>query len=359
MSEPGKPIAYVLDEVFERHAPPRAHPERPERLAHLRGRLSSTPLASEGLRLPTRAATLDELARAHEGLYLESLERTVPGRSGWLDADTYFSEATWEAALAAAGGAADLAAALLDGRADRGVALIRPPGHHATADQAMGFCLLNNVAVAAAAARAAGAARVAIVDFDVHHGNGTEAIFYDDPSVLFLSVHQYPFYPGTGAPGDVGEGAGVGATINVGLPAGCGDGEYLAVFDRVFAPALARFAPDLILVSAGYDAAAADPLAAMQVTADGYRRLAARLIEIARAHAGGRIGAVLEGGYDLEGLADGVVALIEVMMGRALEAGPDPVGGLADPAIAATLAAHRDIEGSPVRGPAPEGKESR
>jgi acetoin utilization deacetylase AcuC-like enzyme len=176
--------------------------------------------------------------------------------------------------------------------------------------------------------------------------------------VLFLSVHQYPFYPGTGAPGDVGEGAGVGATINVGLPAGCGDGEYLAVFDRVFAPALARFAPDLILVSAGYDAAAADPLAAMLVSADGYRRLAARLIEIARAHAGGRIGAVLEGGYDLEGLADGVVALIEVMMGRAIDAGPDPVGRLADPAIAATLTAHRDIEGSPVRGPEPEGNES-
>ena len=337
-------VSYVLDEVFERHVPPREHPERPERLRHVRARLASTDLERDGLRLPIRLPELDELARAHKPGYLENLERTLPERSGWLESDTYFCPDTWDAALKAAAASIDVALSVLDGRAERGIAVVRPPGHHATDSRAQGFCIVNNVAVAAQAARAGGAGRVAILDFDVHHGNGTEQIFYSDPDVLFMSVHQFPFYPGTGAATARGEGAGLGATVNVGLPAGCGDADYAAVFEQVFTPAIAAFKPDMILVSAGFDAAAPDRIAQMKVTDLGYRHMAATLCELADQHASGKLVAVLEGGYDLEGLAGGVVAVTEAMLGRP---GPGPIEGdaaLSDLAIERTLIAHPRLE---------------
>jgi acetoin utilization deacetylase AcuC-like enzyme len=208
----------------------------------------------------------------------------------------------------------------------------------------MGFCLLNNVAVAAAAARAAGASRVAIVDWDVHHGNGTQDIFWNDPSVLYTSVHQFPYYPGTGAPSEIGGTAARGSTINVGLPAGSSDADYAAVFDHVFMPALSQFKPDLLIISAGFDAFEADPLAGMRVTHAGFAAMARRLRWAAKQWSGDRVIAVLEGGYDLDGLAGGMTSVLAALTGEATP--PGPVAPLPAPdrlqraAIDGTLAAH-------------------
>ena len=306
-------IAYVIDDVFLGHRPPRSHPERPERLIAVRDALRQAGLQQRGQKLPTRAATDAEIGLVHTAGYFDELCKRVPGSEGWLDGDTYFSTGTWDAVLAAAGAVVDVTRATLSGSAPSGLAVVRPPGHHAEADRAMGFCLLNNVAIAAAAARDDGASRVAVLDWDVHHGNGTQNIFYDDPTVLYLSCHQHPYYPGTGRPEECGRGAGLGTTVNVGLPAGCGDGEYRATFDQVFEPALRRFAPDIIIVSAGFDAYRDDPLADMRVTGAGFLAMARSLCRLADELCAGRIVYALEGGYDLGGLASGTLAVLEAM----------------------------------------------
>jgi acetoin utilization deacetylase AcuC-like enzyme len=349
-------LGYVLDEIFVQHRAPSGHPERPARAEAIRDALIAAGIAARGTQVTPRAASDEELARVHGAGYLTDLERTVPGRSGWLDPDTYFSPGTWDAALAAAGSTTELATRVLAGELSQGLAVVRPPGHHATRDRAMGFCLLNNVAVAAAAVRSAGAARVAIVDWDVHHGNGTQDIFWNDPSVLYLSVHQFPYYPGTGAPTEVGGERARGATINVGLPGGARDAEYAAVFDHVFLPAIARFQPDLLLISAGFDAFEHDPLASMRVTHPGFAAMARRLRRAAEQHARGRLVGVLEGGYDLDGLAGGMASVFAALTGPVPE--PEPLaplpapGQLARAAIDGTLAAHV-AAGSPI--PAAEG----
>jgi acetoin utilization deacetylase AcuC-like enzyme len=250
--------------------------------------LAQQPVWSEG-----RAATTEELLLCHTAEHVE-LVRSVED-AVWLDGDTICTATTFEAAALAAGTAIEAA---LGG----GFALVRPPGHHALAGRAMGFCVFNNVAVAARAAQQRlGVERVAIVDFDVHHGNGTEAIFREDDSVLFVSLHQWPFYPGSGGPDDQAE-----TTVNVPLPAGCGDEEYLEAFERVVEPAVERFEPELLLVSAGFDAHVDDPLAEMCVSADGFRELARRCSTLAP-----RVAAVLEGGYELETLPGLVAAALD------------------------------------------------
>lgn len=266
--------------------------------------------------MAAREATSDELELVHDARFVESLER-LRGSSGYLDPDTYVSPRSIEAARRAAGGMVALVDAMIAQTAP-GVALLRPPGHHARPSRAMGFCLLNNVAVAAAHARSRGISRVAIVDWDVHHGNGTQEAFYSDPSVLYISTHQFPFYPGTGAVSETGEGEGKGFTINIPLRAGEGDGEYRAAFDRIVAPALEMFAPELVLVSAGFDAAERDPLAEMNVSPAGFAYLAHAVGEQARKSAKGRIAIVLEGGYDLVGLEEGLASAIDgALLGKA------------------------------------------
>src|SRR5262245_47848030 len=336
-------LGYVLDEVFVQHRAPSGHPERPARAEAVRDALNAAGLAARGSHIATRAATDEELARVHTPTYLDALGKAVPGKSGWLDADTYFSPRTWEAARAAAGSTSQLALDVLHGQWARGIAVVRPPGHHATPDRAMGFCLLNNAAVAAAALRAQGAARVAIIDWDVHHGNGTQDIFWNDPSVLYMSVHQYPFYPGTGAATEIGGPRATGATVNVGLPAGCGDAEYAAVFDHVFLPKLSVFRPDLLLISAGFDAFQHDPLAGMRVSIAGFAAMARRLRAAADRWSSGRVVAVLEGGYDLDGLGGGMTAVLSAFCDAAAPLpaiAPLPSHMVARAAIAGTLDAH-------------------
>ncbi len=344
-------LGYVLDDIFIDHRAPSGHPERPSRAIAVRDALVAAGIARAGTHVATRQATDAELAAVHGGAYLSTLERLVPGHTGWIDADTYYSPGTWTAALSAAGSTCELATRVMSGELSQGIAVVRPPGHHATRDQAMGFCLLNNVAAAAAAARAAGAARVAIVDWDVHHGNGTQDIFWDDPNVLYLSVHQFPYYPGTGAPTEIGGANAIGATINVGLPGGSRDADYLATFDHVFLPAIEKFKPDVVFISAGFDAFEHDPLAGMRVTQAGFAQMAQRLRYAAERSASGRIVAVLEGGYDLDGLAGGMTATLRAFTEPApaqIETAPLPAPDkLSRAAIDGTLQAHAQA-GSPI-----------
>jgi len=247
----------------------------------------------------------------HTGDYLEMLRKTA-GRAAMLDPDTFTSPESHDIALLAAGAAVDAAREAYEARATT-FALVRPPGHHAEADRAMGFCLFNNIAVAASALRASGIERVAIVDIDVHHGNGTQNTFYEDPSVLYISSHQYPYYPGTGAATETGQGAGRGATLNVPLAAGATDDVYLRAYEGKIISAIDAFKPDILLVSAGYDAHERDPLAGMRVTVSGFSRIAGLLKDAAERHCHGRTAWITEGGYHLGALRECLDSTIGVL----------------------------------------------
>lgn len=308
-------VALIDDAVFDTHRAPRMHPECPERLQAARNGVRSARL--EIVPIPARPARRVELAAAHSGDLLDRLETALePRRFAELDADTYLSPGSFDAAWRAAGGAVELVQALMNGQARRGIALLRPPGHHAERNRAMGFCLLNNVAIAAYAALGAGAERLAIVDWDVHHGNGTQAIFEEDPRVMSISLHQWPLYPGTGAPDETGRGAGRGSQANFALPPGSGPAEYANAFRMGVLPTLDSFQPELILISAGYDAHRADPLASMLLDARAYAEMTSALVELAETHASGRIAAFLEGGYDLAALEESLEATAEALGGR-------------------------------------------
>jgi acetoin utilization deacetylase AcuC-like enzyme len=302
----------VLDDRMLEHDPGRGHPERPDRLRVLHDRFRD----ARGLvRIGARAATPDELARVHDVHHVELVEATAGRPRVVFDADTSASARSWEAACLAAGGLVDLCEAVRAGEVENGFAFVRPPGHHAERDRAMGFCLFNNVAVAAAALRARGVERVAIVDWDLHHGNGTQHLFEEDAHVLYVSTHQYPYYPGTGAAEEVGRGAGAGRTLNLPFPAGFGDAEFARAFDEIVLPVCRQFAPEFVLVSAGFDCDGRDPLGGLEVSPAGMAMMARACRRLADETARGRLVAVLEGGYNLDAIGDGVATVLAVWRG--------------------------------------------
>jgi len=315
-----EPVAVVDDPRFDAHHDGSGHhPECPDRLLAAREGLSLGLADAARVPVPAREATDEELARVHAPHYIDRLQARLGRGYGHLDPDTYFSPGTRDAAWLAAGGVIDMTERLASGTRGRGIALVRPPGHHAVPSASMGFCLLNNVALAAKAALAKGLRRVAIVDWDVHHGNGTQDMFYDDPNVLFVSLHQYPFYPGTGAPTEIGRDAGLGYTANLALPGESGPETYGAAFRDVVLPLLRLYKPDLVLVSAGFDAHQRDPLASMNLDRHTYGALASSLLELVDALGHGRIGFVLEGGYDLYALSDSVQEVAAAVLGARTE----------------------------------------
>jgi acetoin utilization deacetylase AcuC-like enzyme len=308
------PLTVFTSDRFADHLTPPGHPERLERAEVMQVVASEFRQHGGEVREP-RAATEEELARVHDREYISLVSETA-GRATALDADTFTSPDSYEVALLAAGAAIGCVEHVLEGSGRRALAMVRPPGHHAERNRAMGFCLFNNVAVAAAHARARGLSRVAIVDYDVHHGNGTQWSFYDDPSVLFISSHQYPYYPGTGAATEIGTGEGAGFTINLPMDAGGTDADYDLAYNTIAFPVLRQFKPELILISAGFDALEDDPLGGMRVSAGGFARLTAAIISIADECGKGRVVAVTEGGYDLAGLASCLRAVIPVIAGE-------------------------------------------
>jgi acetoin utilization deacetylase AcuC-like enzyme len=320
------PLTLFTSPRFADHLTPPGHPERVERLEVMQAVASEFRAGGGDVREP-RPASRDELARVHGRDYIGLIAETA-GRATALDPDTFTSPDTYDVACLAAGAAVTAVEHVLGPPEGghhghprpRALALVRPPGHHAESDRAMGFCFFNNIAVAAAHARANGVDRVAIVDFDVHHGNGTQWAFYTDPAVLFISSHQFPYYPGTGAATEIGTGPGTGFTVNLPLAAGATDADYELIYSRVAVPVLQQFKPDMILISAGYDAYMDDPLGGMRLTSACFGRLTAMIAAVADESCDGRLVAITEGGYNLQGLAEGLRATIDAM--QAPSAGP-------------------------------------
>jgi acetoin utilization deacetylase AcuC-like enzyme len=326
------PTRLYVDPRAEAHVTGPGHPERQARIQACLDALEEAELETE--RVETAPAARADLERIHPARYLDKLEAVCRRGGGPLDPDTFAGPDSFDIAVRAAGAGVDAVRLALD-EGIRSFCLVRPPGHHATATRPMGFCLVNNVAVAAASALHRGLERVAVVDFDVHHGNGTQDVFWGEPRVLYVSMHQYPWYPWyVGALEEIGEGDGEGSTVNVPLPAGSGDAAYLAAVDRVVGPVVRRFDPGLLLVSAGYDAHTRDPLSSMELTTRGFGAIAARLVALAADVCDGRILMTLEGGYDLEGLSTSFVATLRALDGEELPllGGPD-----LDPGSAAEL----------------------
>lgn len=320
-------VALITSAEYLKHDEP-SHPEHAGRLRAIHQALDGSGLRPRLLSLSPRPATIEELTAVHTPEYVTALQQVMDKAPAYIDyAPTYIVPESYAVAVLAAGGALRAVDAVLDASAEAqtAFALVRPPGHHAVPDQAMGFCLFNNVALAARHAQTRGLKKVMIVDFDVHHGNGTQDAFYADPSVLFLSTHQYQpgFYPGTGGAEEIGAGAGEGFNINVPLPAGAGDAAFERLAAEIITPAAERFAPELLLVSAGFDAHWADPLASLQLSHTGYGHLTRALIALAEKHCGGRMVLTLEGGYDLNALAGGVVTVFRALLG---EETPDALG---------------------------------
>ena len=306
------PLVLVSSPRFVDHVTPAGHPERPERaetLAAVAARFRD----GGGTVLDPRSATDEDLERVHTREHIASIV-AVRGRATMIDEDTFTSPDSDDIARLASGAVLTAVDHVLDGPADsRALALVRPPGHHAEAGKAMGFCLYNNIAVGAAYARSRGLSRVAIVDYDVHHGNGTQAMFYEDPSVLFVSSHQYPFWPGSGAAAETGRGAGEGFTLNLPLTMGDRDDVVERKYAELVLPRLREFKPELLMISAGFDAHEMDPLGQLRMTTAGFARLTRALLDVASGTCEGRVVLVTEGGYDLKALSDSLDAVIEVL----------------------------------------------
>ncbi|NOT26296.1 MAG: histone deacetylase [Acidobacteria bacterium] len=318
-------LVLITSDRFADHVLPPGHPERVERAEAMQV-VAGEFARRGGRRIEPRAATEAELVAVHHLDYV-GLIRETAGRAVALDADTFTSPDSYDVALLAAGAIATAVEHVLDaGSESRALALVRPPGHHAERGRAMGFCLFNNIAVGASIARARGLSRVAVVDFDVHHGNGTQHTFYDDPSVLVISSHQYPFYPGSGAADESGAGAGKGFNVNFPIEAGATDADYERVYE-VATSILRQFKPELLLVSMGFDAHRDDPLGGMRLTSNQFARLTALIMAVADECCRGRLVATVEGGYDLGALADSIRGVISVLEGStSLDRLPVPTG---------------------------------
>ena len=309
-------VGLVYDPIFLEHDTGQ-HVENAQRLRDVISVLEQSGVKQQLVPIQPEPASIDDLLTVHSKEHIARIENIAKEGGGWLDPDTLTSEASYKVALHAAGGLIKAVTAVMDGELNSAFALVRPPGHHATERRAMGFCLFNNVAIAAKyALNNHSIKRILIVDFDVHHGNGTQETFYRDPKVLYFSTHEYPFYPGTGDIDESGAGDGEGTIINVPLPGFCGDEEYLRIFNEILVPAARRFQPQLILASAGYDAHWADQLALMQVTVTGYSRMAVILKGLADELCNGRLVFTLEGGYNTMALAHSIRAMLEVLLGK-------------------------------------------
>ena len=331
----------VLDPRYMAHDPGRGHPERPERI----GVLLPALLESADLqRVEPRAATAEEIMLVHRAGHFDHVAQTRGVGHYALDPDTPVCGDSFDTACLAVGGLLALLDEVVDGRLDNGFAAVRPPGHHAEPDRAMGFCLFNNVAIGAAYLRQRyGLERVLVVDWDVHHGNGTQHAFERDPGVLYISTHRYPFYPGTGALDEIGTGDGAGFTVNLPFPGGFGDAEYLDAFHTVIEPIALQYEPQMVLISAGFDPHHRDPLGGMAVTEAGFAAMARSLLDVAERVAGGRCVAVLEGGYDLRAMRDSATAVLSELRGAGGLDLPPSTPSVARPILDAVRHAQRDF----------------
>lgn len=305
-------VGIIYDPIYLQHDTG-SHPENKQRLVAIMDVLEKSGLSKQLTSINPRMATQDELLTIHSQDHISRVKSCAED-GGWLDGDTVASAGSYDAALYAAGGLIKAVEAVLNSEVNSAFALVRPPGHHATHRRAMGFCLFNNIAIATKYAQQQGIDRVLIADFDIHHGNGTQESFYNDPSVLYFSTHQYPFYPGTGAVDETGSGDGKGATVNVPLPASCGDEVYQQIYQGILPTVARRFQPQLILVSAGYDPHWNDPIGMMEVSVTGFAAITKAIKDIADELCEGKIVFTLEGGYNLQALSYGVKAAFDTLL---------------------------------------------
>jgi len=302
-----KKVGFIYDDIFLRHVTPDWHPERKERLVQIVSSLKKSGLWENLIRIKPRRATYEEIALVHTDDYISRIKTSGVG---YLDPDTYMSEDSLEAALYAAGAVIEAVEQCKTGEIERAFGAVRPPGHHAEAERAMGFCIFNNIAIGARYARKKGYKKVFVIDYDVHHGNGTQHIFEEDDTVFYFSTHEYPHYPGTGKDSEKGIGKGKGYTCNVPMASGAGDKEYLSVYENILPPLVKAFEPDLILVSAGYDIHRNDPLSGIRVSDEGIRGIVSSLLSCSSSP----FIFALEGGYNLSALGDSVRVTIEEML---------------------------------------------
>ncbi len=340
-------LALIKDDRYLEHDPGDGHPESPDRLRVIHGLIerefSGLPL------IPPRFATQSELALVHDPFYIQTVAETAGRTHSQLDPDTGLSARSYEIACLAAGGLLQGVDSLLQTpnsklRTPNSIfAFVRPPGHHAEPERGMGFCLFNNVAIAAAYAKEQyGLKRILIVDWDLHHGNGTQRAFFDDPGVLFFSSHQYPYYPGSGGVQEVGSGKGEGYTVNAPFPPGFGDAEYVSVYTKILSPIALEYKPELVLVSAGFDPFVKDPLGGMKLTGEGFGALAGIVQDIARQACDGKVLMTLEGGYNPEGLRNGVRAVLQTLIGRPAPVPENAPSADADEVIGRIISVHRN-----------------
>ncbi len=313
----GIQTGFIYDPVFLDHRPTQHHPENPNRLQAILNGLDASNLRPSLPTWPIPQLATDWLSKTHTPEHIRRMMDTKNRSCDFLDADTYVNNRSYDVALRAVDGVLSAVDAVMEGSVSNVFCAVRPPGHHAESDRAMGFCLFNNVAVGTKyGLERHGLRKIAIIDWDVHHGNGTQEIFYADASVLYFSIHQSPLYPGTGSAAETGVGPGLGLTLNVPMPAGADDNDYVRVFEQSLADAVQDFKPELIMISAGFDAHTKDPLASMKLTSEGFGRLTKLVMQMADAFANGRIVSVLEGGYHPEALSDSVVSHVSALLGK-------------------------------------------